>query len=117
MDLQKVKQWIAEGNLHAVEEAWLEAVEDRASLPAMREVLLALVEAKQAETAITLAGLLLSEAAEHCEPTDALEIARTILPGMPDDPDLRRTAVELYREVYGEKEHFQDLLRASGLEE
>ena len=118
MDLAAMKEWIAEGNTQAVENAWLEAVEQPAPPGELLETLEATVSAGLSELAETLAWMLLSESAEgrSIGPEPALQLARAILPSLAGGDDLRLVAGELYRQVHGRAEHFDAVLRASGLE-
>ena len=115
MDLQAVKQCIAEGNLDAVESAWMKAVEAGAALSELRAVVEALVEADRADTGETLAWMYLSEAAEQMPAAQAVEAARTLVGLLPGGQDLRSVAVAIYRLACGDCEHFDSFLRASGL--
>ena len=54
MDLERMRMRIAEGDLQAVEDAWMAAVEQNAAATELREVLDALSEAGHDETAETL---------------------------------------------------------------
>ena len=118
MDLAAIKQWIADGDTQAIETAWLEAVEQPAPAGELQEVLQAAASAGLAELAETLAWMLLSESAEgrSIGPEQGLGVARAILPSLAGGDDLRLVAADLYRRGYGQQEHFDALLRASGLE-
>ncbi len=118
MNIEKVKQWISENNTKAIENAWIEAVGQHLSnvqLQAVAEALKALVTAKLDDMAETLGWMLLSESADQHPAEEALEVARAILPALPANQELRDSAVELYKKVYGQAEHFEDFLKASGL--
>jgi transcription elongation factor GreA len=115
MNLEKMRSWIADGNTDAIENAWMEAVEGGEPLDVMRGALEALVQADGADTAHTLAWMLLSDAVDSRSPEQALKVAQAILPALPGNQELRDTAVDLYRKVHGEAEHFEEFLRASGL--
>ncbi len=113
MNVANIKQCIVDGNLDAVESAWMEGAEQGAPLEEMREVLDALVQAGRTDEAETLVWMFLSD--ESREPTDALQAVRALLPAVPGNQELRDLAVGCYRTAHGEAEHFDDLLRASGL--
>ncbi len=115
MDAKKIKQWIVDDNIDAVETAWMEAVEANEPLPSMREALDAMVAAERPDTAEMLAWMLLSEAVEQRPAEEALDVARKTLPALPGNDDLRTTAADLYARVHGEAEHFQSFMDASGL--
>ena len=115
MNVANIKQWLADGNMNAVESAWMEGAEQGAPLEEMRQILAALVEADRTDEAETLGWMFFSDAAERFEPAAALEAVRILLPLLPGNQELRDLAVGLYRKVHGEAEHFEDLLRASGL--
>jgi len=116
MDVEQIKQWIADGEIDAVESAWLEAIEQAAPLAAMRETLEALTAAGHSEAAETLGEVLLSDAADRRPAAEALDIGRVILPLLRGGRELRQIAAAAYRQVHGQAEHFDGLLRASGLE-
>jgi len=115
MDSRKLKQWIADDNDDAIENAWMAAVERRDPAPEMAEALVALVQAERVEQAQTFGWMLVSQAREELAPEDALNVARAVLPVLPPNDELRETAVELYRAACGQAEHFDDFLRESGL--
>ncbi|MDP6546806.1 MAG: GreA/GreB family elongation factor [Phycisphaerae bacterium] len=116
MDLRKIKQLIEDGDVDAVEIEWMEAMEARESPEAMCETLKVLVDAEQPDIAGMLALMLISDAIEQLEPTEALDIARCILPSLPGNPELRAAAAGLYKQVYAETEHFDLFMDESGLE-
>ena len=115
MNVDDIKGRIAEGNLDAVEDAWMAAIEADAPLSEMRQVLDALVSAEQTDAAVTLAWMLLSDAVERRTTEEALDVGRAILPAVAGNRELRDTAADLYRQLYGDVEHFDELLTASGL--
>ena len=116
MNTEELTEWIAEGDLDAVENAWIDAMERRESPQEMRKVLEALVTAGQEQAAETLGWMLLSATMEQGEDDISLGVARTILPALPGGRELRDTAAELFRQVHGEAKHFDDFLKASGLQ-
>ncbi len=118
MDLAAIKQWIADRDMQAIETAWLEAVEQPAPPAELQEALEAAVSAGLTELAETLAWMLLSESAEgrSIGPEQGLAVARAILPALAGSDDLRLVAADLYRQAHGQDEHFDAVLRASGLE-
>lgn len=116
MDGQKVKQWIAEGNTQAIEDAWLQAVEAAAPARQMRATLDILADAGLNDLANTLGWMLLTETVDRLPAGEALDVARTILPALTGNEELRGIAAELYRKVHGQARHFNEFLRASGLQ-
>ena len=118
MNMNTVKQWIAEGNLDSLENAWMDAIAaptDRARLAKLADVLAALVAAGKSEEAETLAGMLLEEWGESRPPQEALDAARALLPTLPGSTEIRQAGEKLYRKVHGSAEHFDDYLAAAGL--
>jgi transcription elongation GreA/GreB family factor len=71
--------------------------------------------AGQAERLATLAQMILENVDPAVQPADGLALARIALVACPTDDNLRRTAIDLYRRVYGQTPGFQTLLEASGL--
>ncbi|MCY2931390.1 MAG: GreA/GreB family elongation factor [Planctomycetota bacterium] len=116
MKLEQIKTYIAQGDLGAVEDAWMAAMEAHQSPAQMLPALEMLVAAGQAQTAETLAGMLMSEALEKLEPAGVLEVARTILPAVSGAGDVRGKLVAVYRQVYSDRPEFPVMLRLSGLE-
>ena len=115
MNVEQIKEWIAAGELSAVESAWLEGVEAKAPLSEMVAVLEALVAAEKLDAAETCAAMLLEERIGQSPPNEALEVARAVVTAVPSSDQLRDQAGELYRKVLGEHPHFDALLKASGL--
>ena len=115
MNVKEIRQWIADGAANAVENAWMAGVENEAAPGEMREALECLVEAGQVDTAHTLGWLLLSETAERHGPDKALVAAREVLAAVPGNDELRTMLADLYTEAHGDGEHFDNILRASGL--
>ena len=117
MNVSEIKQWIAAGAIHSVENAWLAAIEQQTPHDEMRQVLDELVKTKQIETAHTLAWMLLSETVERHGTDGALAVARNVLPAVPGNEELRTMLADLYAQAHGQAEHFGEFLRASGLKE
>ena len=116
MKLEQIKTYIAGGNLGAVEDAWLAAMEAHETPAQMLPVLELLAAAGKGQTADTLAGMLLAEAAEHQSPAETMEAARTILPAVAGTGEMRQKLVALYRQVYSDRPELPVMMRLSGLE-
>ena len=115
MDTEAITQWLADGGIEAIENAWMEAVERREPLASMKQTLQLVIDAGQPAPAEAMGWMLLSHLAESSPADEALEALRTILPMLKADRELRETAADIYRQVHGEVEHFEKLLAASGL--
>ncbi len=115
MDLPQIKQWISQGPLDSLEGAWLDALDKQDQPKLMIQTIKELSSADKGEMAATLAGLWFEDMSANFNAQEKLDIARQILPALPPNDELRATAAEFYRAVHGEKEHFEDFLRASGL--
>lgn len=115
MNVREIKQWIVDGASSSIENAWMAGIEAQAPHGEMREVLEALVKAKQIDTAHTLAWLLLSETTEQHGLDGALDVARNVLTAVPGNDELRIMLADLYQQAHGQGEHFDEFLRASGL--
>jgi transcription elongation factor GreA len=115
MNVEQIKEWIAAGECEAVESAWMDAIEGPHTPEAVGEVLTALVEAGQAETAETLGWALLADQADRRPAEEVLELARAALLAVPDGGEIRSQTIELYRQVHGAHEHLDDLFQASGI--
>jgi len=116
MDIQAIRLLIADGDLDAIEAAWITAADAGEPPEAMCEVLEALLEADQSDVAEMLAWMFLSDAVERLASSDAIDIARKILPVLPAGSELRDITAQLYREVYGQAENFDIFMADSGLE-
>ena len=115
MDLLQIKQWISQGLVDSLEGAWLDALEKQDQPKLMIQTIKELSSADKGEMAATLAGLWFEDMSANFSDQEKLDIARQILPSLPPGDELRTIATEFYRAVHGEKEHFEDFLRASGL--
>jgi len=116
MNVKQMQDLIANGKFSAVESAWLDAMEQRAPLEEMCEVLRNMIDAGRAAEAETMATTYLAESVEQRPPAEALDIARGVALAVPDSREVRKQTVELYRAVHGEHEHFGVFLAESGLE-
>jgi transcription elongation GreA/GreB family factor len=115
MNLKEVKQWIAHGSISTIESAWLVAV-DRGETPdQLRAVIDMLIDADQAEAAHTLTWTTLSDVSDSRPADEALSWARALLPPLTGNEDLRALAAEIHRKALGDREHFEAILKASGL--
>ena len=116
MDLRKIQQLTENNDVDTLEIEWMEAIESGLATEVMCDALKLIVEAKQSDIAVMLASMLLSDASEKRSATEALDIARQLLPTLPGNSELRATAAKLYREVYSQVEHFDVFMDESGLE-
>ncbi|MCY2926411.1 MAG: GreA/GreB family elongation factor, partial [Planctomycetota bacterium] len=112
----QIKTYIAQGNLGAVEDAWLAAMEAHLPPAQMTPVLELLTASKNAATADTLAGMLLADAVENLPPGEALDLARAVLPAVGGTSETRQKLVALYQKVYADRPELPVMLRLSGLE-
>ena len=117
MDLEQIKQWLADGELGAVEEAWMAAAEADAPVAPdeAAEVLAALVAAEQDDLADTLGWAMLEERKERIGDEMRLELATALAQTVPLSGELRQQALEVYRALHGSHPHFEALVRASEL--
>ena len=116
MDIEAIKQWLASGKTDAIENAWMEAIEQGTALATMVKTLETVVDAGNEATAESLGWMLLSEIDESAPPADALEAFRAVLPMMKAEGELRDKAAALYEKVHGQHEHFKTFLAESGLQ-
>lgn len=93
----------------------MEAVEQGCPLMELASVLEALVAAEQLDAAETLGWMLLGERAGQLPPEQALDVAKAVVSAVPVSDELRGQAAEIYRKIHGGKDHFDAVLRASGL--
>jgi transcription elongation GreA/GreB family factor len=115
MKLEKIQQWLATENLDAVETAWLEAMEAGESGEEMAPALEAMVKADLPDQAEALASMLTEEKLEGLEPAEALATVKPLSLAVPSSDPLRKQAAELYKQLYGDHEHFDAIFEAAGL--
>jgi transcription elongation factor GreA len=115
MDLATVKEWIAAGNLAAVESAWLEALSEKAPAGDLAAVVEALAAAGHVELAAAIAPMLLEERAD-VPPGELLDVAKRLVTALPECQPLRDTAADLYARAHaGQASRVKSLVEASGL--
>ena len=117
MDVEQMKEWIASGEIGAVEEAWMAAGEadEPVGPDEAGEVLTLLVEAGHDDLADALGWALLEERKEGLSAADQLALAKAMAQAVPLSGELRQQACELYRELLGDHAHFETLVRTSEL--
>lgn len=117
MNVERMNELIAAGEIDAVESAWMQAVEQNAPIEVLAKVLAALVDAEHLDAAETMGWALLAERIEEHpgDPLAVLGVARAVVSAVPISDELRGQAAELYRQAHGRHERFEVLLKASGL--
>jgi transcription elongation factor GreA len=115
MEPDEMTSLAASGELDALETAWMEAVEAGTPAHELAPVLEQLVETGELNAAETLGWALLAERSEKLSAADALPAAEAVVSAVPESDELRAQAGELFREVYGEREHFEPIFEAAGL--
>ena len=115
MSIENMKDLLETGEWAKLESAWLEALDADPPREEMGAILEALVEADKPDLAETLAWMLLEHRLEQRPPSEALDVARTVVSAVPASTELRSQAAALYRTLHGTHPHFDRLLAASGL--
>ena len=115
MTLDEVKELIAAGRWDELESAWAGIMEAGLPPAEIAAVLESVVAAGRDDLAEELGWTYLADRVERLSPQAALELARVIVWAVPAGKELRAEACELYRRLHGDHEHFEALLRASGL--
>jgi transcription elongation factor GreA len=117
MDVNQIKEWIASGQMEAVEEAWMAAAEGSPPISPKQaeEVLAALVAAGKDDLADTLGWALLEEVKARQAPQQRLDLAKAMATAVPMSTELRQLAAGLYQEAYGTHKDFDLLVKASEL--
>jgi transcription elongation GreA/GreB family factor len=69
----------------------------------------------RAERLVTLTQMVFETLAPTTDPAAALALARVALIAAPQNEELRKLTVELYRQVYGQEPNLQAVLESSGL--
>lgn len=114
MNVEQMKEWIADKDVAAVESAWLAAIADNSPAEQMTSVLEAMVAAGQARQAETFGWMLLEERLAQLEAPAALDLAKGLLMAVPTSEDLRRETAKLYKKVYS-GEGFEAIFNSAGL--
>ena len=115
MNLDKLNRWLAEGKTDAIENAWMDALGEDTPLEPLRTALDTISRAGHKDLTETLGWMCFEQYLEGHEPSATLDAGRVILPAMEGSADVRQTVADLFRQQYGEHEHFDALLEASGL--
>ncbi|HSW45786.1 MAG TPA: GreA/GreB family elongation factor [Phycisphaerae bacterium] len=104
------------GETQALENRWLEAIENPESdRQELLDVLNALTKKGVVEMSAALGWSWLATARAKVEPADALTLGRDLLLACGDSPDLRNDVLELYRVVHADRPELESLIEASGL--
>ncbi len=115
MNIERIKNCVGKGAFADAENAWMAGVADTPSAKLVNEALAAFVKADKGEMAETL-GWALLEAHASAPKTDTLELATAALLAVPQSEELRKQTAELFKEVHGEVDNFDDIYKAAGLE-
>ena len=115
MNLGAIRKAIRTDNWPQVEDLWMAGVEDNPDPKAVGTALEAMVKADNADTAETLAGMLL-EAHGSAEADAKLAWASAALLAIPESAQLRSATAELCKAVYSDAEHFGEIWSAADLE-
>jgi len=117
MDVEQIKEWLAAGEVDAIEEAWMAAAEGDAPVAPEQAgaVLTALVEAEQDDLADTLGWAMLEDRKDRMGPEQRLALAKGLSLAVPLSAELRQQALAVYRELHGTHRHFEALVKASEL--
>ena len=117
MDVNQIKEWVASGQMQAVEEAWMAAAEATASISPKQaeEAPAALLAAGKDDMADTLGWALLEEVKPRQSPQQRLDLAKAMATAVPMSTELRQLAGSLYREAFGTHKHFDLLVKSSEL--
>ena len=115
MNVESMKQMIAQGQFNLLESAWMEAMEEKLPVAEMAGVLETLVKRGKGELALTLSGLMIEQGLAELPPPAALEQARALALAVPASDQLRLTAADLYKKVYADHPNFEAIFTAAGL--
>ncbi|MCH7526900.1 MAG: hypothetical protein IID39_05645, partial [Planctomycetes bacterium] len=121
MQVDELVQLVASGNTTTIEEKWMAVVERDGAPPddviALKPVLEALLERKQANLADSLAWAAVETLAEGESFDKALQVGRAFLLALPKSTELRKIVASLYEKVFGEREGFDALTKIAGIAE
>ena len=115
MNIDRITNCIGKGAFAEAENAWMDGIKDNPSPEKVNEALGAFVAAGREETAETL-GWSLLEAHADAPKEHTLLLGSAALLGVPNSEELRNQTAELFKEVYGENENFEEIYKAAGLE-
>lgn len=120
MQAESLVQLVGSGNHRKVEEEWERLLEQGhvsvERLPDYGPVLDELVRAGNPALAETLAWDAIESVKEAHGPAQALRVAGPLLLVLHQSRDLRAQTTALYREVFGQRENLEGLIRIAGLE-
>jgi len=105
-----------QGESSTLEDRWLNAIDNQdSSQEDMLDTLSILIKNDQTEFASTLAWTWLAYELEKSDPNDCLALGKELLLRCTDNDEIRQEVLRLYKDVYSEKPHIEQLIQASGL--
>ena len=116
-DENRLKSIAASGDRDALEEAWLEQLENPGPAGVFTAALDVLPDEACAEVSHALLPLVLETYMELDRSDDALEVALRLAPYEPNSRPLRRHLVKLFQTVYGSETWFEVFFKSCGLDE
>ena len=115
MNIEQIKRSLTANALTEVEALWLAGVNSNPNPEEIRSVLFNLCRAGHQELAVKLANAFVAAHSSEA-PNKFLETIKPALIGAPENPELRQKVVELYKELYSDRENFDIIFNVSGLE-
>ncbi len=104
------------GELEALENRWLDAIEGAAQdQPDLLEALAVLTRNDQRDQAVALAWTWLATEQERARPPELLALGRELLLRCGDNDEMRQEILRLYKEVFGDRPGIDRLIEVSGL--
>jgi transcription elongation factor GreA-like protein len=119
MQPESLVKLVGSGNTSTVEEEWLRLLESPGLTPSKLQpyhpVLAELAKVGKMQEAETLTTTALESLGSSHDPEQTVKMASAFLLAVGDSTPLRKQVTELYRLTYGDRDHLDELLKATGL--
>ena len=119
MQPESLVKLVGSGNTSTVEEEWLRLLETPGLTPSKLQpyhpVLAELVKVGKTQQAETLATTAIETLGASHDPEAMVKMASAFLLAIGDSAPLRKQVTEMYRSTYGDRDHLEELLKATGL--
>ncbi len=119
MQPESLVKLVGSGNTSTVEEEWLRLLESSGLTPAKLQpyapVLAELAKVGKTQQAETLVTTAMETLGSSHDPEHTVKMASAFLLAIGDSAPLRKQVTELYRSTYSDRDHLEELLKATGL--
>ncbi len=119
MQPESLVKLVGSGNTSTVEEEWLRLLESPSLTPSKLQpyhgVLAELTKVGKTQEAETLVTTAMETLGSSHDPEETVKMASAFLLAIGDSAPLRKQVTELYRSTYADRDHLEELLKATGL--